>query len=325
MKGKRHGDDVEVESVGSLDACYKNSIIYIEKKKYFDAALSRKPAAIVVPLGLARDDIPCVEVEDPKLAFISLLRIFAPRGAEYSGISPDAVISEKAVIGDNVAILQGAVVMEGVHIEDGSVIYPNCVIERDVRIGAGTAIYSGSVIKERCEIGNGCIIHSGVVIGTDGFGYYEKHGQIIKIPHIGIVRIGDRVEIGSNSCIDRATVDVTEIGNDTKIDNMVYIGHNCKVGERCYIAAMSALAGSVILGNHVVIMGQVGIADHLTIGDDSVILSQSGVAGNVGAREGLIGTPARSVREHHRIFAALKYLPDLLKRVKRIEDIIKGE
>lgn len=325
MKGTHHGNDVDVERVGSLDACYEKSIIYIEKKKYLDIALSRKPAAIVIPYGLACDDIPCVEVEDPKLAFISLLKIFAPRGTEYSGLHSAAIISEKASIGDNVAIMQGAVVMEGVRIDDGSIIYPNCVIERDVEIGAGTVIFSGSVIKERCIIGNGCIIHSGVVIGTDGFGYYEKHGQIIKIPHIGIVKIGDRVEIGANTCVDRATVDVTEIGNDTKIDNMVYIAHNCRIGERCYIAAMSALAGSVNVGNHVVILGQVGIADHLTVGDDSIIVSQSGIAANVGKGEALMGSPARPLKEHHRIYAALGHLPGLLKRVKRIEDIIKGE
>jgi UDP-3-O-[3-hydroxymyristoyl] glucosamine N-acyltransferase len=322
-----HGEDVEIERVGSLETDFINGILYVENKKYLEKAMAKRPGALVIPKGLDSGGIPYIEVDDPKLVFIRLLEIFNPAGNKHGKAYIDkyALISEKSNVDINATVMPGAVVMEGVRIGAGSVIYPNSVLERDCIVGNGTILYSGVIIRERCVIGNNCIIHSGAVIGSDGYGFYEKEGKIIKIPQIGIVKIGDRVEIGANCAIDRATVDKTEIGNDTKLDNMVHIAHNVKVGERCLIAAQAGISGSVNIGNHVIILGQAGIADHVSIADDTIIMAQSGIPSDVKKAEILFGTIARPLKEHHRIHAALKYLPDLLKRVKALENKLNKE
>jgi UDP-3-O-[3-hydroxymyristoyl] glucosamine N-acyltransferase len=320
-----YGKDVEIERVGSLEEEFENAILYVEKKKFLDKALSLKPAALVVPRGLKTEDVPCIEVDDPKLAFIRLLELFAPDGTGFSGICDGAHVAEGAVIGKGAVIMTGAVIMSGVCIGEGSIIYPGCIIEKNAVIGNKSVLYSGVIVRERCVVGDECIIHSGAVLGSDGFGYYEKDGRVIKIPQIGIVKLGNRVEIGANCCIDRGTVGATEIGDDTKLDNLVHIAHNVKIGKCCYIAALAGISGSVTVGNHVAIMGQAGIGDHLSIPDGTVILGQSGIPNDIKKADIYIGTPIRQVREHHRINSALKYLPELLKRVRILEEKIKGD
>ncbi len=325
LGGMHNGKDVDIERLGSLDCEYDNAILYVEKKKYLKTALSMNPAALVVGSNLKPEDVPYIEVEDPKLAFIKLLEIFAPKNPEYSGIDANAHVAEGADIGRDVSILPGVIIMEGAQIDECTTIYPGCVIEQGAKIGRNTILYSGATVRERCIIGDNCIIHSGVVIGSDGFGYYEKDGNIIKIPQIGIVRIGNSVEIGANCCIDRATVGITEIGDDTKLDNMVHLAHNVKVGKKCYIAAQTGVSGSVSIGDHVAIMGQVGIADHVSIADGTVILAQSGIANNIKTPDIFMGSPARQLKLHHRIHTSLRYLPELIKRVKSLEKKLEGD
>lgn len=325
LSGFHHGDDVNIERLGCLDTEYENAILYVENEKYLDQVLSKKPVAVVVQSGLIPQNIPFIEVENPKLAFIRLLELFAQSEQFTAGANTDSIIDAEADIGKDAVIMQGAVVMKGALIGENSIIYPNCVIEPNVSIGAGTILYSGVVIRTSCIVGENCRIHSGTVIGSDGYGYYEDNGQIIKIPQIGIVKIGDRVEIGANCCIDRATVGTTEIGNDTKLDNLIQIAHNVKIGERCYIAAQAGISGSVVVGNHATILGQVGIGDHISIAPDTVIMGQSGIHNDVKEADILFGTPARSVKEHHRIHSSLKYVPELLKRVKLLEKKIFGD
>lgn len=314
-----HGEDVDIDIVGSLDSDFKNAILYIENIKYLEKVKLKNPAALVIPRGLQTSGIPYIEVDDPKYTFIKLLELFNSSQVERL-IDTNANISKKASIGSNAAIMAGSVIMDSAVIGANCIIYPNCVIEKNCIIGESTILYSGVVIREGCIIGNNCIIHSGAVIGSDGFGFYEKNGKIIKIPQIGIVKIGNQVEIGANCTIDRATVDKTEIGNDTKLDNLVHIAHNVKIGEKCYIAAQAGISGSVIIGNHVMILGQAGISDHVSIADNTIVMPKTGIPNDVKKAEILFGTIARPIKEHHRIHASLKYLPDLLKRVKILED-----
>jgi UDP-3-O-[3-hydroxymyristoyl] glucosamine N-acyltransferase len=317
VEGRLHGEDVIIERLGNLDSNNENAIVYVENEKKLKECLNGNPAALLVPRGIQPAAIPSVEVEDPKMAFIVLLRIFSP-SRERRGIK-DAHIDAQASLGEQVVVMPGAVIMAGASLGDNCIVYPNCVIEEDVIVGRNTILYSGVVVRERCIIGSDCILHAGTVVGADGYGFYEKDGDIIKIPQIGNVVIGDRVEIGANCCIDRATVDSTRIGSDTKFDNMVHVAHNVRIGEKCYIVAQVGISGSVTVGNRVVIAGQVGIADHVSIADGTVIMGQSGITSDVRKPDILFGTPARPVKEHHRIQAALKYLPQLLKRVKKIE------
>jgi UDP-3-O-[3-hydroxymyristoyl] glucosamine N-acyltransferase len=320
---KFYGQDIEITSLGSLDSDFQNEIIYIENNKYLDQIKHKNPSALIVPHGLNTNGIPYIEVNDPKSAFVKLLQIFNPsKNKSANGINKNAYVDQGAKIGENATIMQGAVIMEGTIVGQDCIIYPNCVVENDCIIGSNTILYSGVIIRERCIIGNHCILHSGSVIGADGFRFYEKDGEIIKIPHIGIVTIGDCVEIGANCTIDRATIDKTEIGKHTKLDNMVHVAHNVKIGEKCIIAAQAGISGSVVIGNHVYILGQAGIADHVHIADNTIIMPQSGIPSDIKNAQTFFGTPARPVKEHHRIFAAMKYLPDLLRRVKILENTI---
>jgi len=325
IQGIHHGDDVEIEGVGSLDYLCDNGIIYVEKKKFLKTALALDPAALVVGKEIKPEGKPHIEVEDPKLAFVKLLELFCPEVRKPAGIDQGAFIADDTFIGEGVTVMPGTVILSGARIGDNCMIYPGCVIEQDVTIGDECLLYSGVVIRERCSIGSDCILHSGTVIGSDGFGYYEKDGRRLKIPQIGTVKVGSSVEIGANCCIDRATVGDTVIGDDTKLDNMVHIAHNVKVGSGCYMAAMAAVSGSVTIGNNVVIMGQVGVGDHLSIADGTIILGKSGIHNDIKKADIYFGTPARQVREQHRINSSMKYLPELLKRVKSLEKKIEGE
>lgn len=322
LNEKYYGEDVNIKNLGSLDSNYPDQILYVENSKFLEKVLARNPAAIVVPRDLYKGEISFIEHDDPKLAFIKLLEIFNPSPKINMGIHTNAIIADRSVIADTATIMQGAVVMDNVTIEADCVIYPNCVIERDVTIGSGTILYSGVIIRERCTIGSDCIIHPGTVIGADGFNFYEKDGEKIKTPHIGITRVGDRVEIGANCTIDRAVVDKTEIESDTKLDNLVHIAHNVKIGKKCIIAAQAGISGSSVIGDNVMILGQVGIADHVEIASNTIIMPQSGIPSDIKTADIVFGTPARPRKEHHKIHAALKYLPDLLKRVSSLEKAI---
>jgi UDP-3-O-[3-hydroxymyristoyl] glucosamine N-acyltransferase len=325
LQGTLHGNDIEVTRIGALDIECEGSIMYLEGRKNLAAVIAKKPAAMVIPNKLDAANIACpyITVDDAKFAFILLLKLFTPKTTGASGIPAAALVSASAKRGANVMVMPGAVLMDGVTVGDGSVIYPGCVIECDAAIGANTVLYPNVVVRERCVVGDDCILHAGVVIGADGYGFYEKDGAVLKIPQIGNVVIGDRVEIGANTCIDRATVGSTTIGNDTKFDNLVHIAHNCRIGEKCYIVAQVGMSGTVTVGDRVVIAGQVGIADHVSIAAGTVVMGQSGVYNDIKKAEILFGTPVRPVREQHRITGALAYLPELLKRVKKIEQDIE--
>lgn len=319
------GNDIEIERIGSLEKEYDNAIIYVEKKRYLETALSLKPAALLVGDNIKLDNMSYIQVEDPKLGFIKLLNLFNPNTAASAEKTEDVKLSGKAKIGSNVVFMQGVIVMDDASVDDNCIVYPGCIIEKNVKIGKNCIIYSGAIIRERCIIGDDCIIHSGAVIGSDGFGYYEKDGKNYKIPQIGDVKIGNEVEIGANTCIDRATIGTTEIGDETKLDNLVHIAHNVKIGKGCFFAAMVGVSGSVTIGDRVAIMGQVGIADHISIPDGTIVLGQSAVTNNLKKAEIYVGSPSRPVREHHKIHASLKYLPELLKRVKSLEKKLEGE
>ena len=197
--------------------------------------------------------------------------------------------------------------MGGVYIGSGTVLGESCLV------------YPHACIRERVQVGNGVIIHAGAVIGEDGFGFVSLPSGHVKVPHIGTVIVEDEVEIGANSAIERGTCGATIIGRGTKIGNLVQIGHNVRIGENCLVVAMTGIAGSAILGDRVVLAGQSGVAGHLTVGDDCVVAARGLVAGDVTPGSFVSGFPARSHKENMRILAAERRLPELLKRVKQLE------
>lgn len=278
--------------------------------------------AVLVGRGVESAHANRIVVDDARLAFVALLEIFAPTTGQ-AGVHPRASIADGARLGRDVSIGPGACVEEDVAIGDRTFIAANVFVGRASTIGAGCRIMPNVTIGERTVIGDRVTIHPGAVVGSDGFGYVRQaSGEWTKIPQLGHVVIGDDVEIGANCCIDRATLEATVIGRGTKVDNLVQIGHNTRVGEDCCIVAQAGIAGSVELGARSVLGGQAGVTDHVRIGEDSKIAAQAGVTRSLASGE-WIGSPAMPRELGARVLAALELLPDVRERVRALEALIE--
>ena len=265
------------------------------------------------------DGRPVIRVENPRAAFAALLELFrAPEEIERV-ISPMAYIAPTAKIGSNVAVQPFAVIEDGAEIGDGSIIYPHVYVGKRVKIGTDCIIYPSVTIREDCVLGNRVILQAGSVIGGDGFGYVTQNGKHSKVLQTGNVVLQDDVEIGNNTCIDRATVDSTIVGKGTKIDNLVHLGHNDILGENCLVVAHVGISGSVTVGNNVTFAGQVGTVGHITIGDNCVFGGKTGITNNIPANSFMAGFPAMPHKEWLRQEANLRKIGDLIKRVKDLE------
>lgn len=265
------------------------------------------------------DGRPVIRVENPRAAFAALLELFrAPEEVERV-ISPLAYIAPTAKLGSNVAVQPFAVIEDGSEIGDGSIIYPHVYVGKRVKIGCDCIVYPSVTIREDCVLGNRVILQAGSVIGGDGFGYVTQNGKHSKVLQTGNVVLQDDVEIGNNTCIDRATVDSTIVGKGTKIDNLVHLGHNDILGENCLVVAHVGISGSVTVGNNVTFAGQVGTVGHITIGDNCVFGGKTGITNNIPANSFMAGFPAMPHKEWLRQEANLRKIGDLLKRVKELE------
>ncbi|MFN4245140.1 MAG: UDP-3-O-(3-hydroxymyristoyl)glucosamine N-acyltransferase [Brevinematia bacterium] len=296
----------------------------IDLKKY-DEALKTDVSAIIVPHDFEYRGKTLIKVEDPRFAIARIAELYNPyEDIGFQGISDKSFIGKNVKIGDNATIMPFSVIQDNVEIGRNVIIYSNVFIGYNSKIGNNTIIKPNVTIYPGTIIGNNVIIHAGAVIGSDGFGYTLHNGKHYKIPHLGKVIIEDNVEIGANSCIDRAFVGETIIGKGTKIDNLVQIAHNVKIGENCIIVSQAGIAGSTQIGKNVIIAGQAGIVDHANIGDNVIIMAKAGVEDKeVPPNKVLLGTPAREALEQKRIFVAETKLPELLKRVKKLEEEIE--
>lgn len=250
-----------------------------------------------------------IKVKNADLAMAKLLEVFDPGPPKFDvDIHPKAVVHETAVIGKGCKIGAGCFVGSNVILGEGVILYPNVTIMDETKIGPGTIVWSGTVIRERSEIGAFCIFHTNVSIGADGFGYRpaEDGRGLVKIPQIGNVVIGNGVEIGANSCVDRGKFSSTILGDGCKIDNLVQIAHNCILGRSCIMAGNSGLAGSVTLGDGVIIGGSASIKDHTTIHSGAVIGAGSGVMSDVPAGKTFLGYPAHEAKETLRQWLAIR-------------------
>lgn len=270
------------------------------------------------------DGRPVIRVENPRAAFAALLELFrAPEEVERV-VSPLAYVSEKAKIGANVAVQPFAVIEDDAEIGDGCIIYPHVYIGKRVKVGKDCIVYPSVTVREDCVLGDRVILQAGAVIGGDGFGYITQNGKHSKVLQTGNVVIHDDVEIGNNTCIDRATVDSTVIGKGTKIDNLVHLGHNDVLGENCLVVAHVGISGSVKVGNNVTFAGQVGTVGHITIGDNCVFGGKTGITNSVPANSFMAGFPAMPHKEWLKQEANLRKVGDLLKRVKELEKELKS-
>ncbi|GJQ29371.1 MAG: UDP-3-O-acylglucosamine N-acyltransferase [Phycisphaerae bacterium] len=314
--------DVVLHRLDTLDQAGPGSLAFIRSHRFARQWIESKASAALIARTIALADLvpdfdanrpasprPLLIVPDADLAAIAAAQVFVPAPAPPpSGIHPAATIEPGAVVSPSAHVGPHAVVSAGAHVGDHAILLAGVFVGPNARIGPRTILHPGVKVLDRCVIGAGCILHAGVVIGADGFGYRpSSDGKgLIKIPHTGHVNIEDDVEIGANSCIDRAKFGATVIGAGTKIDNLVQVGHNCRLGRCCVLCGHVGLAGSVVLGDGVVLGGKVGVADNVEIGAGAKIAANSGVAGNVPPGAVYMGVPAGPATEWRRTYAALR-------------------
>ena len=295
---------------------------------HIEEAKESRAAAVMLPEGdEAAKDFPkaAVYVDDPRAAFAKLLEIFTPKLVFPEGVSDKAHIGKDVKIGKGVIVMPFAVVDDHAVLGDRVVIYPHTYVGQYAEIGDDTVIYSSVTVREHCRVGKRCVIHASAVIGSDGFGFTTKDGVHTKVPQVGNVVLEDDVEIGAHDGIDRAAMGSTVIGKGTKIDNLVHIGHNCKIGPNCLIVAQTGISGSTEVGHNVTFGGQVGTVGHIKIGANSVYAARSGIIGDMPEGQFCAGFPVQSHTEWLRMQAAMKKLPELMKKIRKWEKQLSGK
>jgi UDP-3-O-[3-hydroxymyristoyl] glucosamine N-acyltransferase len=320
--GPPQADHIEITGVSGIKEARKGDITFISAQKYMKDLSGCKASCMIVKEPIADLTTVQLKVSNPLFAFAKLLEHFYIKLKKPTGISKDSIVSNKAKIAKNVSIFPFSYISDGVSIGEGTTIYPLVFIGENSSIGEKCVIYPNVTLRENVKIGKGAIIHSGSVIGSDGFGYVFEKGRHHKIPQVGGVIIEDDVEIGSNVSIDRATTGNTIIGRGTKIDNLVQIAHNVKIGKNSLIIAQVGIGGSTEIGDFVTLAGQVGIVDHVKINSETIIGAQAGILGNV--EKGIYsGSPAMPHRDWLKAQAIFAKLPELYKKIKELEEKIK--
>ena len=316
--------DTAINRVASLDSAGEGDIAYVEEEKLFAAAANSKASCVITPIGTDLKVTCRIEVKNPKLAFALIAEVLHPpkqRQPEIhhtSVIAASADIALEAFIGAFVCIGENSTVGSGTQIRAGAKIGDH------VTVGSDCVIHPNVFLEDGVTIGNGVILHAGVVIGADGFGYVRGEMGYHKFPQIGTVTIEDDVELGANTCVDRAALGRTRIGRGTKIDNMVHVGHNCDIGERVVIAAQTGISGSVTIEDDCVIGGQVGFGDHIRVLSGAVIGSKAGILPGKIVRPGVWwGIPIQPLDEYKRLNAHISRLPHVRQELKELTERVK--
>ncbi|HUP22955.1 MAG TPA: UDP-3-O-(3-hydroxymyristoyl)glucosamine N-acyltransferase [Thermoanaerobaculia bacterium] len=303
-----------------LELAGPEDLSFLTNPKYRALAEASRAGALLVDAagadGLDRDLIVCA---DPYLAVALLLQKLHPRPVREGGVHRTAVVGRDCEISESARVGPYVVLGDRVRIGAAAVLEAHVVVGEGCSIGAGVVLHPHVVVYDRAEIGEGCVLHAGAVVGSDGFGFAAHGGKQVKVPQLGTVRLGREVEVGANSAIDRATFEATTIGDHTKIDNLVQVGHNVQIGSGCILCGQVGISGSTRLGDGVVFAGQAGAANHLDIGDGVRVAAQTAVFASVEAGQAVGGTPAVPLAEWRRQVAALRRLPELLRRLARLE------
>ena len=317
--GRVAGDEaIEIDGLDNIAGAGAGDLTFAVEP-HIEEAKTCKAAAVMLPEGV--EDFPktALYVDDPRAAFAKLLEIFTPKLERPAEVSAKAHVGKDVKLGQNVTIMPFAMVDDHAVIGDNVVLYPHTYIGQYAEIGDDSVIYSNATVREHCRVGKRCVVHSSAVIGSDGFGFTTKDGVHTKVPQVGIVVLEDDVEIGAHDGIDRAAMGATVIGKGTKIDNLVHIGHNCKIGANCLIVAQTGISGSTTVGHNVTFGGQVGTVGHINIGANSVYAARSGIIGDMPEGVFCAGFPVQSHTEWLRMQAAMKRLPEMMKKMKQLE------
>lgn len=324
INGKIIGDkNTSIYGVSPIESGEKGHLSFVAQERFADFIDSSKCSVLIVSEKLLTKDTysaTIIAVEDAYLSFQILMNLYKEMQGRKSGIEEGAVFHETSKIGENVYVGAFTCVSEKVKIGDETQIYPQVFIGKNVKIGKNCIIYSGVRIYDYCVIGDNCVIHSNTVIGSDGFGFQPTKDGYQKIPQLGNVILEDHVEIGANCSIDRGTIGSTIIGKGTKIDNLIQIAHNVKIGENNVIAAQTGIAGSTVIGDWNQIGGQVGIVGHISIGNQVKVQAQSGVNASAKDHEILYGSPAINASDYRRNYVHFRNLTQIVKRINNIEN-----
>jgi UDP-3-O-[3-hydroxymyristoyl] glucosamine N-acyltransferase len=321
VQGRVVGDaTLEITAALPLGEAGAGHITFVENAKHAPQLHDCPASAAVVHQSLSTNGLTVIQVADPLGAFVTIVRHLKARSEPPPhGIDPRAHVDPAARIGDEPSIHPFASVGEGTVIGARCRIHSGAAVGRHCRLGDDVIVYANAVLYDDTVVGNRVIIHANAVIGADGFGYRFQDGRHAKVPQLGHVEIGDDVEIGACTTIDRGTFQATRIGEGTKIDNLVQIAHNCQIGRHNLLVSQMGIAGSSSTGDYVVVAGQVGIRDHVRIGQRAVIGAMAGVASDVGDGERMLGAPARPEREQKRILMSLDKLPEMRRDLRKIK------
>ncbi len=321
--------DVLISGFASLTDAKPGDISFYADARYAEALDRTRASVILVPEGWGSFPVgsTCLAVANPSEAFSRLADKMGSAATEFQAeVHPSAVVGKDVVANfDRVRIGANAVIEEGASLGDGTDVGPGCFVGRNARIGANCRLHANVTVYASCVLGNRVVLHGGCVIGADGFGYEFENGKHRKVPQNGIVQIDDDVEVGANTTIDRARIGKTWIGAGTKIDNLVQIAHNVTVGKHCIIVAQCGIAGSATLGDYVVMAAQAGIGGHVEVGSQCTIGGRAGVTKSLPeGRKSYLGFPAVPVMQERRRIVASRQLPELLARVKQLEEEMRS-
>lgn len=322
----RGNAEVEVTGVKGIDEAGPTEVSFVANPRYTALARTTRAAAVLVEPEFPEIEAATLRIKNPYLAFSRTLGLFYRPPAYSPGIHPTAVIDATAEIGEGAHVGAYVVVGPGVRLGSHATLLPHVVLYPGVSAGNHFFAHAHAVVRENCRLGDHVTLENGVVIGADGFGFAKNEaGHWEKIPQSGPVRLGNRVDVQANACIDRATVGATEIGDGTKVDNLVQVGHGSKVGENSLLCSQTGLAGSSIIGNNVILAGQVGIAGHCTVGDGVILTAQSAVSHDVPPGKMISGSPGFDNRIWLRAVAIFQRLPELLKRLDQLEKKVAAQ
>jgi UDP-3-O-[3-hydroxymyristoyl] glucosamine N-acyltransferase len=320
VQGTLHGDgSVAIQAARSLGEAKPGDITFLVDQKNLGQLQRSRASAAIVPSSVPPNGIPLIQVKDPLAAFVVIFRHL--RGeieAKSVGVDSHAFVHPTAVVGEGASILPFASIGEGVTIGDRCLIHSGAVVGRHCKLGDDVTLYPNAVIYDDCILGNRVMVHANAVIGADGFGYRLHDGKYVKVPQLGRVEIGDDVEIGACTTIDRGTFEATRVAEGTKIDNLVQVAHNCQIGKHNLFISQMGIAGSSSTGDFVVIAGQAGITDHVHIGAGAIIGAKAGVMKDVPVGHRVLGAPARPERDEKRILITLEKLPEMRKELRRV-------
>ena len=324
LGGRFKGDpSLRLEGIAPLSTAKAGDMTFVTHPRYAPEAKSTSASAVLCGEELKGVDLPLLIVPNPYLVLARVIALFHPGKTYEPGIRTGSVVELGSEVDATAVILSGAFVSKNATVGARTVLFPGVFLGEESRVGEDCLIYPNVTIRENCQVGNRVILQPGVVIGSDGFGFARDHERYVKIPQVGNVVLEDDVELGANVCVDRAVLGTTRIGQGTKLDNLIQVGHNVVIGRHGVIAAQTGIAGSTSVGDFTVMGGQVGLAGHLKIGDSVILATRTGVMEDIPEKGVYWGSPSASMTEEMKNVAAYRQLPALVKKIRQLEKAVE--